>query len=226
MTNLGTGSWRRIVELFEQVSNLPEKERAAFLTDCGEPPEIVEEARALLESDAAATEGFLSPPARLGNAPEQLPDEPADEGGSLAAGESGVSPFLDRLGPYRLVKELGRGGMGTVFLGERDDGQFEDRVAVKLLHGIQTPQQRQRFLVERQILASLRHPHIAYLLDGGLGEDDRPYLVMELVDGEPIDGYCRKRDLPVADRLRLFLQVAAAVEHAHRNLVVHRDLKP
>ena len=220
MTNLGTGSWRRIVRLFEQVSNLPIGEQAAFLASCGETPEIVSEARALLESDAAATDGFLSPPARRSDSAEDL--------GADTVGDKVRDSVrrLDRLGPYRLVSELGRGGMGTVYLGERDDGQFDDRVAVKLLHGIQTPEQRRRFLVERQILASLRHPHIAYLLDGGLGEEDRPYLVMELVDGGPIDRYCRQRELAVGERLRLFLQVASAVEHAHRNLIVHRDLKP
>lgn len=213
MTKIETGSWRRIVRLFEQASDLPEEERDAFLSSCGEGDEIVAEARALLESDAAATDGFLAAPS-----PQVVASE--------ALGGSGSVERLDRLGPYRLVKELGRGGMGTVYLGERDDGQFDDRVAVKLLHGIQTSEQRRRFLVERQILASLRHPHIAYLLDGGLGEGDRPYLVMELVDGLPIDRFCRERDSSVDERLRLFLQVAQAVEHAHRNLVVHRDLKP
>jgi serine/threonine-protein kinase len=209
------------VRLFERVSNLPEAERAAFLEACGEPPEVVAEAKVLLVSDAAATEGFpaLDP---SGSPTSNTRTPPAN---TNAAKPNRSSPH-HRVGPYRLLEELGRGGMGTVYLGERDDGQFEDRVAVKVLHGLHSAEQRRRFLVERQILASLRHPHIAYLLDGGLGHDGLPYLVMEVVHGEPIDSFCRRRALTVAQRLRLFLQVASAVEFAHRNLVVHRDIKP
>jgi serine/threonine-protein kinase len=131
-----------------------------------------------------------------------------------------------RVGPYRLVRELGQGGMGVVHLAERDD-QFHQRVAVKIVrHGLDTPELLQRFLAERQILASLSHPNIARLLDGGVTDDGRPYLVLEYVEGEPIDVYCARLALPARDRVRLFLQVARAVHYAHRNLVVHRDLKP
>ncbi|HEU5171881.1 MAG TPA: serine/threonine-protein kinase [Gemmatimonadales bacterium] len=132
-----------------------------------------------------------------------------------------------RAGPYRLVRELGRRGMGTVYLAERDDAQFHQRVAVKIVRReMDRPELVQRFLAERQILATLSHPHIARLLDGGVTGDGRPYCVLEFVPGEPIDCWCEERRLSERDRLRLFAQVARAVHYAHRNLVVHRDLKP
>lgn len=131
------------------------------------------------------------------------------------------------MGRYRVVRELGRGGMAVVYLAERADGQFEQQVALKLLkRGIDTDEVVGRFDQERQILARARHPGIARLLDGGVGPGGRPYLVMEYVLGRPVDVYCDDQRLPVPDRLRLFLQVARAVEDAHRNLVVHRDIKP
>ena len=132
-----------------------------------------------------------------------------------------------RVGPWRLLEEIGRGGMGTVFVAERADGEFEQRAALKLLRpAIPTGEALRRFEQERQILASLTHPGIARLLDGGRTADGHPYLAMELVDGLPIDRYCRERQLAVRDRLALFLQVCRAVDHAHRLLIVHRDLKP
>ncbi len=132
-----------------------------------------------------------------------------------------------RIGPYRLVRELGQGGMGTVFLAVRDDDVFHKRVAVKLLkRGMDTDAIVQRFRAERQILAGLDHPNIARLLDGGTTDDGLPYLVMEYVEGAPLIEYADARDLYVAARLDLFLQVCAAVQHAHQNLVIHRDLKP
>jgi serine/threonine-protein kinase len=142
---------------------------------------------------------------------------PADE---LAAGET--------VGAYRLVRRLGAGGMGVVYLAERVDGTFEKRVALKVLRGTMTATQKavQRFEQERQILAGLSHPSIAHLLDGGVDRRGLPYLVMELVDGNPIDRWCDERRLDVAARIALVVEVAAAVQAAHRNLVVHRDLKP
>ena len=142
--------------------------------------------------------------------------------------ESGPSePAGTRVGPWRLLDEIGRGGMGTVFLAERADGEFEQRAALKLLRpAIATDEALRRFEQERQILAGLTHPGIARLLDGGRTADGHPYLAMELVDGLPIDRYCRERQLTVRDRLAVFLQVCHAVDHAHRHMVVHRDLKP
>ncbi|HKG93212.1 MAG TPA: serine/threonine-protein kinase [Gemmatimonadaceae bacterium] len=131
------------------------------------------------------------------------------------------------IGPYRVQRELGRGGMGVVYLAERDDGQYRRRVAVKVLRaGPDADELHQRFVAERQILASLSHPNIAQLLDGGLSDGQLPYLVIEYVDGLPITEYCDRHHLDVEARLRLFRDVCAAVHHAHQNLVLHRDLKP
>jgi eukaryotic-like serine/threonine-protein kinase len=131
------------------------------------------------------------------------------------------------LGPYRVLRELGRGGMGVVYLAERDDGQFRRRVAIKVVRsGFDDGHIQRRFLAERQILASLSHPNIAQLLDGGVTDGQLPYLVMEYVDGLPITDYCDKHRLGIDARLRLFLEVCDAVQHAHQNLVIHRDLKP
>src|SRR6185503_18396474 len=133
----------------------------------------------------------------------------------------------ETIGPYRLGTELGRGGMGTVFLAERADGQFDQRVALKLVkRGMDSAEILDRFRAERQILARLQHANVARLLDGGVTPDGQPYFAMEHVEGEPLTTYCQRVSLSTALRLRLFLQVCEAVEYAHRNLVVHRDLKP
>lgn len=132
-----------------------------------------------------------------------------------------------RIGAYRLLRLLGSGGMGAVWLADRQDGQFNKQVALKLLHaGMADPELRARFLQERQILASLQHPNIAGLFDGGVSADGRPYFAMEFVDGKTITHYCDLAGLDVRDRVRLFLQVLRAVAHAHQRLIVHRDLKP
>jgi eukaryotic-like serine/threonine-protein kinase len=136
-------------------------------------------------------------------------------------------PLARRFGPYRLERQIGAGGMGTVYYAERADDLFEKGVAVKVLPpGMGTDSLLQRFEAERRILARLEHPGIAGLLDGGVAEDGTPFFVLEYVDGLPIDGYCRDWGLSVEERLRLFIQVCETVDHAHRNLVVHRDLKP
>ena len=144
----------------------------------------------------------------------------------LAAGDGGG--YSGRvLGAYTLEQEIGRGGMGEVYRARRTDRAYEARVAVKVLGGgALTEEAVRRFHQERQILASLDHPAIARLLDGGTTEDGRPYLVMEYVEGTPIDVFCDRRRLGVDARLRLVREVCAAVQHAHQNLVVHRDLKP
>lgn len=132
-----------------------------------------------------------------------------------------------RIGPYMLDQLLGRGGMGAVHLAHRADGQFEQKVAIKLIDlPLATDLFRERFRQERQILAGLQHPYIAHLLDGGVTEDGDPYLVMEYVDGRPIHRFCEEQHLPLRQRIDLFLRVCEAVEFAHQNLVVHRDLKP
>jgi non-specific serine/threonine protein kinase/serine/threonine-protein kinase len=143
------------------------------------------------------------------------PDDPLAAGGDR------------RVGPYRLVRELGHGGMGTVYLAVRDDDAFHKRVALKILkRGMDTDAIVRRFRTERQILAGLDHPNIARLLDGGSTADGLPYLVMEYVDGAPLVEYAEARQLDTAARLDIFLAVCAAVQYAHQNLVIHRDLKP
>ena len=132
------------------------------------------------------------------------------------------------IGPYRILQEIGHGGMGTVYLAERADNQYQKIVALKLLRGWSAGDERlvRRFLEERQILAGLDHPDIARLFDGGVTPDGLPWFAMEYVEGVPIDRYCDERRLPIEGRLELFCRVCAAVQYAHRNLVVHRDLKP
>jgi eukaryotic-like serine/threonine-protein kinase len=132
-----------------------------------------------------------------------------------------------RLGPYRIVRKLGSGGMGDVYLAERADEEYQQRVAIKLVRaGAFTPQIQGRLRTERQILAKLQHPNIARLLDGGRAPDGTPYLVMEYIEGDPIDVYCDQRRLSVNERIALVRTVCAAVHYAHQNLIVHRDLKP
>jgi serine/threonine protein kinase/Flp pilus assembly protein TadD len=202
---------RRVEELFEEALERPAAERAAWLREaCWNDPELHDRVQRLVAAHERA-DGVL--------------EHSAAEAALLAARARIDAPV--RVGPYRLVREIGRGGMGSVFLAERDDEQFRQRVAVKLVApGVGGREVVRRFRAERQILASLHHPGIARLLDGGVTDDGRPYLVMEHVDGEPIDAWCDRRSLPLEARLRLFCTVARAVHHAHRNLVVHRDLKP
>jgi len=149
----------------------------------------------------------------------------------LSAGDLD-GPFLeldqipDRLGPYRIVSEIGSGGMGAVFAAERDDGEFEQRVAIKIIkRGLDTAAVLRRFVAERQILARLTHPNITRLLDGGTTPDGRPYFAMEYIEGEPIGDYCRAGKLSLDARIDLLIAVCDAVEYAHHNLVLHRDIK-
>ncbi|HEX4810180.1 MAG TPA: serine/threonine-protein kinase [Bryobacteraceae bacterium] len=195
--------------LFREVADLAPAERERYFERHAVPAELRAELESLLSFDA--------------------PDTPLAQ---LIAGEAEAVLGSDesppeglRCGPYRLTRLLGRGGTGEVFLGERIDGQIEQRVAIKLIQQNLTRRSfRSRFLQERQILASLQHPGIARLLDAGETQEGRPYLVLDYIDGEPIDAYSRKLDL--RGKLGLFLKVCDAVGYAHRNLIVHRDLKP
>jgi eukaryotic-like serine/threonine-protein kinase len=150
----------------------------------------------------------------------------------VAAGESGThdpGSALEgqRLGPYRILRKLGTGGMGDVYLAERADEEYQQQVAIKMVRsGVFSRQVQGRLRMERQILATLQHPNIARLLDGGRAPDGTPYLVMEYIDGEPIDAYCDRRRLSPEERIGLVRTVCAAVHYAHQNLIVHRDLKP
>jgi eukaryotic-like serine/threonine-protein kinase len=217
--NMADDRRAQIHALFDSALDLPAGERAAFLDRAsGAHPEIRREVEALLrlasEPDLAANGWF--------GASESLWAELADDLDGDGADAAGT-----RIGPWRLLDEIGRGGMGTVYRAERADGEFTQRAALKLLRpAIATDDALRRFEQERQILADLTHPAIARLLDGGRTTDGHPYLVMELIDGVPIDRYCRDHSPRIEDRLALFLQVCRVVDHAHRNMVVHRDLKP
>ncbi len=205
--------WNEVEELFGEVlARTPEQREALLEEVAARDPALVREVRSLLDAHAAAPD-FFAGLARRFVSPlmSQFDDEPPPA----------------RVDPYRLVREIGRGGMSTVYLAARDDGQFEQQVALKLIRsGTAAGERQQRFLDERRILASLNHPHVARLYDGGVLDDGRPYFVMEYVDGLPIDRYCDAHRLSLEARLHLFLAVAGAVQYAHQNLVVHRDLKP
>jgi eukaryotic-like serine/threonine-protein kinase len=207
--------WHEIDSLFTAALDLPPEERESYVrTVCEGDPVLLHSLLSLLES-GAETDGFL---ADHGTLLSELAEELEREDGD---------PRGERVGAYRIVEQIGRGGWGTVYRAERDDGQFTQHVAIKVLRrGLDTDDMLARFRGERQILASLSHPHIARLLDGGATEDGRPYLVMELVEGQPITEYCDSGRLTVEERLKLFLIVARAVQYAHRNLIVHRDIKP
>jgi serine/threonine-protein kinase len=206
--------WQRIGEIFAAAMERPPAERGRYVAEtCGGDAELQREVNSLLESADSAGDYFANLAGRAGIPPVE------DAGFESQVGK--------RIGNYRLVGLLGRGGMGVVYLAERDDAQFEKRVALKLLPlGMDSDESRQRFRLERQILARLEHPGIARLLDGGVTEDGTPYYVMEYVAGTPIDGYCDAHRLTIDRRLDLFLKVCDAVQHAHKNLIVHRDLKP
>ncbi|MBI4601385.1 MAG: serine/threonine protein kinase [Planctomycetes bacterium] len=209
----------RLVEIFDAAVRLEPDRREEFLARaCGGDDALRARATALLKSHDEA-HAFLEEPAlgrafRLG---DKVP--PPAEPPRLGKGV--------RLGLYEVEELLGSGGMASVYLARRADAEFERRVAIKLIRpGMASEAVVARFRRERQVLATLNHPNIARLLDGGTTEDGLPYLVMELVEGEPITSYCDRRRLPTAQRLELFRAVCSAVHYAHRNLVLHRDLKP
>ena len=165
----------------------------------------------------------------MSEATEHPDDDTAVAGRAADSTVTLMRPSLDadrRVGPYKLLRELGRGGMGTVWLAARADEQFEKRVALKVVRSADSDEVIRYFRRERQILAGLEHPHIARLLDGGTTDEGLPYFVMEHVEGVPIDRYCDEHKLSIPERLKLFEGVCSAVQHAHRSLVVHRDLKP
>ncbi len=204
----------RVDEIFDRALDLPRTERTAFLDGaCGDDADV----RSQVERLLAFSEKTLS---RLESGVAAGLWPAADD----APVESGKP---DRVGPYRILEEIGRGGMGVVYLGERADGHFEQEVAVKVTRpSFDSREVRRTFAQERQIIASLQHANIARLYDGGETDDGRPYSAMELVDGKPITVYCDEGNLSIGERLRLMEVVGSAVHHAHQNLVVHCDLKP
>ncbi len=205
--------WKRIESLFDTVVDMEPVERERYLTlACAGQPELRAEIERLVSADAAAASGqFLDDVVR--DAAFEVEDL------STRVGQ--------RIGPWRIVSELGSGGMGAVFLAERADYAYAGKVAIKFVKAAPADSDLQRrFLAERQILADLKHPGIPRLLDGGTTEDGTPFLVMEYVEGEPITAHARRVGLGIRERLRLFLTVCDAVAHAHRSLIVHRDIKP
>ena len=212
--------WHDIERVLDGVFNLKPNERDAYLKEaCAGDDELRREVQTLLEAEARAP-SFLEQDAAAFAAPEL---QGLEEGATGLPVEPG-----QQLGPYRLIREIGHGGMSVVFLAERDDEQFKRQVAIKLLRhmGGDRATQIRRFEVERQILASLNHPYIAQMYDGGVTDGGWPYLVMEQIDGVPITDYCVDNHLDIKERVQLFGQVCDALVHAHRRLIVHRDLKP
>jgi serine/threonine-protein kinase len=209
--------WRQVFAVLDQALDLPAEGRESLVRRAceGDAALAAEVARLLAQADRASV---LDTPAVEFAAPF-LHDLPPEADASVSGA---------RIGAYRILRELAHGGMGTVYLAERADEQYHQTVALKVLRGWNAESDRsvRRFLEERQILASLEHPDIARLLDGGVTADGLPWFVMEYVEGIPIDRYCDTRRLNIDERLELFCRVCAAVQHAHRNLIVHRDLKP
>jgi serine/threonine-protein kinase len=208
--NLDSTWWQRLQDVFDGAVALPEEQRPAYLdVACVGDEALRQEVVALLATQSSKYALGIE---RLVN------DGPPAVPGSIAG---------TRFGPWRAISEIGRGGMGTVYLAERADGQYEQRVALKVIGTAGGgPPAAKRVAAERRILAKLAHPNIARLLDAGLSPNGDAYMVMELVDGLPITEHCDRGGLGIDGRLRLFRDVCQATQHAHQALVVHRDLKP
>ena len=215
-------NWEQISSIVDRALDLNPDERLAFV-------EVICAENQLLKANVIHFLDSIQPSENLW--------EKMVESGSVLVNEItssdvdiDTSPFfspLKQAGPYRVIELIARGGMGNVYLAERSDGQFDRKVAIKILrHELSSKSHVERFLAERNILSGLEHPNIARLYDGGLTSDNRPYLVMEYVDGVPITTYCIENRCTLKEILDLFKQVCKAVEYAHRNLIVHRDLKP
>ncbi len=205
----------RLEQLFQVALEHSPERRAEFLaSECGDDPALLAELQSLLESDSEAdSAGFWK--------------STAIEVEAIRSARQTDPRVGQTIGPYRILEAIGSGGMGAVYLAVRDDAAYQKHVAIKVIkRGMDTDFIVQRFRTERQILANLEHPNIARLLDGGATEDGLPYLVMEYVEGQPIDQYAHQNQLSIPQRLQLFRTVCSAVQYAHQNLVVHRDLKP
>lgn len=206
------GIWRQLEALFHSAAELEAEERPAFLDEvCAGDPELRQRLEMLLQA-ADKTFGFIEEPV------QQAAHEAMADGDAVGC----------RIGEYVVVRAIGSGGMGRVYLARRADGEFDQQVAIKQMRLGFAPKEGMvsRFRAERQILANLEHPNIARLLGGGITSDGLPYLVMEYVDGVSIIEYCRQKKLSIDEKLVLFRRVCDAVEYAHRHLIVHRDIKP
>lgn len=208
--------YSQVKSLFQLVLQQPHETRHPFLEQaCGADRELFTRVQELLVADSSSHD-FLEKPAVT----------PISQ--ILAEQSKAIEePMPATIGPYAISRQIGSGGMGSVYLAARADQSYTREVAIKVIRrGMETDRILQRFRTERQIIASLDHPNIARLLDGGATADGRPYIVMEYVQGMPIDAWCDQRRLNVTERLKLFLQVCSAVHYAHQNLVIHRDIKP
>ncbi|HMS43031.1 MAG TPA: protein kinase, partial [Pyrinomonadaceae bacterium] len=210
--------WQKIEEIFQVAVELPSREeREVYLNEvCGEDEDLRIEVEHLLRQDEEA---------------DSLLSEPLLDNSGLHIFASMIEerdPTIGReIGAYRVMREIGRGGMGAVYLAERADGLFKQQVAIKIIkRGMDTDFVLRRFRRERQILANLNHPFIARLLDGGTTDDDLPFFVMEYIEGKSLYKYADANTLSIAERLKLFRQVCEAIEFAHQNQIVHRDIKP
>ena len=214
--NLSPETWHSLSSLLDQALDLAPDGRAAWLEGVARTqPTLVPTLARLLEAHASGERADV-----LGSSPA------APFAASMPGEESGLEAG-DRVGPYRLLRPIGSGGMADVWLAERDDGAFAREVALKLpLVSRLRRDLAVRFARERDILARLEHPHIARLYDAGVSADGLPYLAMEYVDGRPITIWCDEHRVDLAGRIQLFAQVLSAVQFAHANLVIHRDLKP
>jgi serine/threonine protein kinase len=217
--------WQQIKDVLNQALELEPADRGGFLDRaCAGDSSLRKEVEALLAADEAVGTEFLDEPQAV----------ELRVAANLVAVKLDGSPVQSedawigrRVGPYKIVEQIGVGGMGEVYRAFRADDQYKKQVAFKVVRGGQDSAfVVGRFKNERQILASLDHPNIARLHDGGTTEDGVPYFVMELIDGQPIDQYCAKHGLSLTERLNLFLQVCAAVQYAHQRLIIHRDIKP
>jgi eukaryotic-like serine/threonine-protein kinase len=210
-------NWNKIVEVFEAALEVAPEKRGAFVHEtCGADKDLLAEVEALLAAEAEAAEFIETPAASLTVFRDEfIPD-------------SRTNSSLNRtIGAFRIEREIGRGGMGTVYLAEREGSDFAQKVAVKLIkRGMDTALVVRRFHHERQILARLNHPNIARLFDGGATNSGMPYFVMEYVEGEELLDFCERKNLSIDERLAIFRKICAAVSYAHQNLIVHRDLKP
>ena len=222
MAGMTAERWARVQTLFDDALARAPADRAAFLeVACGGDVELRAEVASLVDADTGPTPAILD--ASSDALAAAVSADVAD--GEITPRRATASVAGRVLGPYRLLREIGRGGMGTVYLAERED--VGKQVALKLLQdGRATPSAVRRLLAERRVLARLDHPNIARLLDAGVTETGTPFFAMEYVDGAPLVAACDAQRLGVRERLALFLQVCDAVAYAHRNLVVHRDLKP
>jgi serine/threonine protein kinase len=216
-TSTDATRWKLVEELFHAAAAVPVSHRGAYLSlACAGDSELQSDVESLLAFDQGEESGgeALPPLAALIN---RTTHEMTEETEKIVG---------TRIGPYVVLREIGHGGMGTVYLAERADGQFQQKVALKVVSGFCTKTGRERFLAERQLLANLDHPNVARLLDGGETEQGQPYFAMEYLEGESIAEYFARRRTNTAERVEIFEQVCAAVHYAHQKLAIHRDLKP